>query len=49
MENQNENQNETNWADAFNNPFESGLIKEDAIDKIMADPKLMDIINKIKL
>jgi hypothetical protein len=40
--------NEMNWADVFNNPFESGLIKEDAIDKILADPKLLEIINKIK-
>lgn len=42
----NENQNP---ADAFNNPFTSGLIKADAIDKIMANPELKAALLKIKL
>jgi hypothetical protein len=49
MENKETNNTNTDWANAFNDPFKSGLIKEDAIDKILADKKLMEIINKIKL
>ena len=53
MENNKDNQtakdfNGVHPLDVFNNPFKAGLIKADAIDKIMADPKLRDIINKIK-
>jgi len=45
-----ENENpKAEWQNPFADPFKSGLIKADAIDKIMANPELMAIINKIKL
>jgi hypothetical protein len=48
MENK-ENNKPTEYINPFNDPFKSGLIKADAIDKILANKELMEIINKIKL
>jgi hypothetical protein len=48
MENK-ENNKPAEYINPFNDPFKSGLIKADAIDKILANKELMEIINKIKL
>jgi hypothetical protein len=38
----------TDWAQAFNDPFKSGLIKADAIDKILANKELAEKIKNLK-
>jgi hypothetical protein len=43
-----ENEKATDWANAFNDPFKSGLIKKDAVDKILANKELAEKIKNLK-
>ena len=47
MENK-ENNKPTEYVNPFNDPFKSGLIKADAIDKILANKELAERIKNLK-
>lgn len=46
--NENKDNKTTDWASAFNDPFKSGLIKKDAVDKILANKELAEKIKNLK-